>query len=188
MIYNLFFSTLSLSCIVTPNSAKNCTNYFSDLPALIIKKIFPEYMLYIYNDSDFEYMKSIIQKDYIDFSQFLYYQNKILIENSNNEFNSLIKNLTKFNDNTIINIMKNYITHFKINQNYLNGNIVLTLAVIYVLGAICLLMFTSSSRKIIIFISLILDLTFVHNLIYYRNENLFDIIKIIVYLIILLAL
>ena len=128
MIYNLFFSTLSLSCIVTPNSAKNCTNYFSDLPALIIKKIFPEYMLYIYNDSDFEYMKSIIQKDYIDFSQFLYYQNKILIENSNNEFNSLIKNLTKFNDNTIINIMKNYITHFKINQNYLNGNIVLTLS------------------------------------------------------------
>ena len=68
------------------------------------------------------------------------------------------------------------------------GNLVLALAVIYILGSVCLLFFTSSSRKIIIFISLLLDLTFVHNLIYYRNENLFDIIKIIVYLIILLAL
>ena len=68
------------------------------------------------------------------------------------------------------------------------ANLVLALAVIYIIGSVCLLFFTSSSRKIIIFISLLLDLTFVHNLIYYRNENLFDIIKIIVYLIILLAL
>ena len=68
------------------------------------------------------------------------------------------------------------------------ANLVLALAVIYIIGSLCLLFFTSSSRTIIIFISLLLDLTFVHNLIYYRNENLFDIIKIIVYLIILLAL
>ena len=68
------------------------------------------------------------------------------------------------------------------------ANLVLALAVIYIIGSVCLLFFTSTSRKIIIFISLLLDLTFVHNLIYYRNENLFDIIKIIVYLIILLAL
>ena len=68
------------------------------------------------------------------------------------------------------------------------ANLVLALAVIYIIGSVCLLFFTSTSRKIIIFISLLLDLTFVHNLIYYRNENLFDIIKIIVYLIILMAL
>ena len=65
------------------------------------------------------------------------------------------------------------------------GILVLTLSICYVIGSVCLLLFTSSSRKIIIFICLLLDLIFVHNLIYYRNENLFDIIKIFVYLIIL---
>ena len=68
------------------------------------------------------------------------------------------------------------------------GILSLSLSVIYVLGSICLLLFTSSSRKIVIFISLLLDLIFVHNLIFYRNENLFDIIKIFVYLIILFCL
>ena len=66
--------------------------------------------------------------------------------------------------------------------------ILLTLSVIYILGAICLLLSTSRARKIIIFISLSLDLIFVHNLTFYRNENLFDIIKIIVCLIILICL
>ena len=65
------------------------------------------------------------------------------------------------------------------------GILVLTLSICYVIGSVCLLLFTSGSRKIIIFICLLLDLIFVHNLIYYRNENLFDIIKIFVYLIIL---
>ena len=68
------------------------------------------------------------------------------------------------------------------------GILALSLAVIYVLGSVCLLLFTSSSRKIVIFISLLLDLIFVHNLIFYRNENLFEIIKIFVYLIILFCL
>ena len=66
--------------------------------------------------------------------------------------------------------------------------LLLSLSIIYVTGSICLLLFTSAYRKIIIFISLLLDLLLVHNLAFYRNENLFDIIKIIVYLIILICL
>ncbi len=66
--------------------------------------------------------------------------------------------------------------------------LLLSLSIIYVAGAICLLLFNSRSRKIIIFISLLLDLIFVHNLTFYKNENLFDIIKILVYLIILICL
>ena len=66
--------------------------------------------------------------------------------------------------------------------------IIACLGGIYLAGALMLLIFTSKWRKVILFISLLLDLSLVHNLIYYRNERLFDIILIIFYLIILLCL
>ena len=56
---------------------------------------------------------------------------------------------------------------------------------LYLLGVLMLFLFSSKKRKILLFISLLLDLLFIHNLIYYKNENLFDIILIIVYMIIL---
>ncbi len=57
---------------------------------------------------------------------------------------------------------------------------------LYLLGVLMLFLFSSKKRKILLFISLLLDLLFIHNLIYYKNENLFDIILIIVYIIILI--
>ena len=66
--------------------------------------------------------------------------------------------------------------------------IITCLGGLYLSGALMLLIFTSKGRKILLFISLLLDLSLIHNLIYYRNANLFDIILIIVYLIILLCL
>ena len=56
---------------------------------------------------------------------------------------------------------------------------------LYLLGDLMLFLFTSKRRKIFLFIVFLLDLSLVHNLIYYKNENLFDIILIIVYMIIL---
>ena len=58
----------------------------------------------------------------------------------------------------------------------------------YIVGALMLLIFSSSGRKIILFITLLLDLIFVHNLIFYRDGKIFEIIKIAVYLIILICL
>ena len=66
--------------------------------------------------------------------------------------------------------------------------ILLMLSIIYIIGAVFLLVFTSSSRKIIIFISLLLDLILVHNLNYYREEKLFGIIKTVAYIIVLIWL
>ena len=66
--------------------------------------------------------------------------------------------------------------------------ILLMLSIIYIIGAVFLLVFTSSSRKIIIFISLLLDLILVHNLNYYREEKLFDIITTVAYIIVLIWL
>ena len=66
--------------------------------------------------------------------------------------------------------------------------IITCLGGLYLSGALLLLIFNSKGRKILLFISLLLDLSLIHNLIYYRNENLFDIILIIVYLIILICL
>ena len=57
---------------------------------------------------------------------------------------------------------------------------------LYFLGVLVLFLFTSKKRKIFLFIILLLDLLLIHNLIYYKNENLFDIILIIIYIIILL--
>ena len=45
----------------------------------------------------------------------------------------------------------------------------------YIVGALMLLIFSSSGRKIILFITLLLDLIFVHNLIFYRDGKLFEI-------------
>ena len=59
---------------------------------------------------------------------------------------------------------------------------------IYIVGALMLLIFTSSGRKMILFLSLILDLCFIHNLICYRDGKLFEIIKILIYFIILICL
>ena len=66
--------------------------------------------------------------------------------------------------------------------------ILLMLSIIYIIGAVFLLIFTSSSRKIIIFISLLLDLILVHNLNYYREEKLFGIITTLAYIIVLIWL
>ena len=66
--------------------------------------------------------------------------------------------------------------------------ILLMLSIIYIIGAVFLLVFTSSSRKIIIFISLLVDLILVHNLNYYREEKLFGIIKTVAYIIVLIWL
>ena len=66
--------------------------------------------------------------------------------------------------------------------------LILILSGIYVIGAIFLLFGSAWSRKIVIFISLLLDLGFVHNLIFYRNESLFGVIQIFIYLIILICL
>ena len=62
------------------------------------------------------------------------------------------------------------------------------LGVLYIVGALMLLIFSSGGRKIILFLSLFLDLTLVHNLICYREGNLFDIIKILAFIIILIFL
>ena len=50
-------------------------------------------------------MKSQIQEDFIYFPLFLYYQNQNIIDILNNKLSSLIKNLTKFNDNLISNFI-----------------------------------------------------------------------------------
>ena len=66
--------------------------------------------------------------------------------------------------------------------------LILILAGIYVLGSVFLLLFNSWSRKIIIFIALLIDLCLVHNIIFFKNEKLFGMIQIVVYLIILICL
>ena len=59
---------------------------------------------------------------------------------------------------------------------------------LYIVGALMPLIFSSGGRKIILFLSLFLDLMLVHNLIFYRDGNLFDIIKIVAFIIILIFL
>ena len=59
---------------------------------------------------------------------------------------------------------------------------------LYIAGALMLLIFSSRARKIILFLTLLLDLALIHNLIFYREGKIFEIIKIVVYLIILIFL
>ena len=59
---------------------------------------------------------------------------------------------------------------------------------LYIVGAIMSLVFSTGGRKIILFFTLILDLAFIHNLIYYREGNLYDIIVIFGFIIILFFL
>ena len=58
---------------------------------------------------------------------------------------------------------------------------------LYIAGSLLLLIFTSCARKILLFLTLLLDLSLIHNLIFYRDGKIFEIIKIVVYLIILIC-
>ena len=59
---------------------------------------------------------------------------------------------------------------------------------LYILGAILLLIFSSAGRKCVLFLCLLLDLIFVHNMICYRDGKLVDIVFIVIYLIVLIFL
>ena len=63
-----------------------------------------------------------------------------------------------------------------------------TLALLFFIGAIFLLFFSASGRKMFLFLCLFLDIAFIHNLIFYRKEGIFGIIKIVVYIIVLIWL
>ena len=59
---------------------------------------------------------------------------------------------------------------------------------LYIIGALMLLIFSSAARKIFLFLSLLLDLILVHNLICFKDGNKLDVIMNLVYLIILICL
>ena len=120
--HNLFFSSLSLGCIGHDKETSKCTNFFSNLTTIFERIVYLDNFFKEKND-----LNGLFEDKLIDFSKFLFYQNQILIENLNININSLIKNLTKFNNNIIFNNINKKITHFKINQNYVNGTIDLKL-------------------------------------------------------------
>ncbi len=93
----------------------------------------------------------------------------------------------KILDNHFPGFLSNYKNKFDYDVLIVKTKEIITcLGGLYFLGVLVLFLFTSKKRKIFLFIILLLDLSLIHNLIYYKNENLFDIILIIIYIIILI--
>ena len=119
-IDTLFFSILSLVCIAESNNSYNCSNYMNDITMASM----------IYN-----YLIEIINKDldnidmkFLNFTELIFNQNKILYNNLDNILANLTIYLSSFDGNGFMNSFKSNVPHYKINQNMKNNNITISLS------------------------------------------------------------
>ena len=117
--HNLYFSILSSGCIANSTISNTCSNYLSDFNSLLI---------YSYYDV-FKYFatKEEFIKNFINYTDYIFYQNQLLAEVLSERLSSIMKNLTKFYTDRIIKTLRKNISHYKLSQNYINDKIVLTL-------------------------------------------------------------
>ena len=111
---DLFFSILSLSCLANSTKSKNCINYMEKLNDLILN--------YKFLNSVNETTNALNGK-HIDFRKLIFGQNEILLEMLNSKLSKLLVYLS--NDHLNINVN---ISHYKINQNFTNNSIKLSLS------------------------------------------------------------
>ena len=108
---DLFFSILSLSCLADSSKSTSCINYMKKLNDLLV------------NNKSVNETANHLNGKLIDIQKLIFGQNELLLEMLNNKLSKLSVYLSneKFNINANI-------FHYKINQNYTNNLIKLSLS------------------------------------------------------------
>ncbi len=115
---NLFFSILSLSCTAKYTSSSYCINYMHSLTLLLVEGNYP-------NIHSIIFLELILKQIFIEFDQFLFNQNEILLELLNEKLNKLLEYLSKEKSNIDYFFSKKI--HYKISQNMINDKIIISL-------------------------------------------------------------
>ena len=129
----LFFSILSIVCLANNYNTYNCTHYMNEL-IRFAKKTYSDKEIYGINSS---------MISFIDFSELIFYQNHFLYEDLNIQLSSIIKYLSLFDKEYLIKNLKKNISHYKINQNFENDTLELSLSEEYLSFSDFLLLITS---------------------------------------------
>ena len=117
-IDTLFFSVLSLICIVEFNNSYNCSNYMNDMT---MASMIYSYLVDLTNkDLDNKNMK------FVNFTELIYTQNQFLYIHLNNILSNLTKYLTSFDEKDVISSFNLNVPHYKISQNMKNNNITIS--------------------------------------------------------------
>ena len=111
----LFFSVLSFLCIADSIYSNKCVNLMNEVTKLAF--------LYINNNG-----LNIKSNDFINFTDFLIYENNILNENLNSKLDKLNKYYAKFNQEVFISNLKTILPYYKINQIIKNNETSLSLS------------------------------------------------------------
>ena len=114
----LFFSILSIVCLANNYNTSNCTHYMKELIRIAEEK-YSGKEIYGINSS---------MLSFIDFTELIFYQNHFLYEDLNIKLSSIIKYLSLFNNENIIKRLKGNVSHYKINQNFENDTLELSLS------------------------------------------------------------
>ena len=129
----LFFSVLSLVCLANNYNTSNCTHYMNEL----IKLSGGAYSSFGLNKIG-QNMSS-----FIDFTELIFNQNHFIYEDLSLQLTSIIKYLSLFDKENFIKHFKENVSHYKINQNFENETLTLSLSKEYLTFFDFLLLLTS---------------------------------------------
>jgi len=115
--FNLFFSTLSLSCTAISTKINYCINYMHRLSVLIARQKYPTIAAI--------FLELILRTIFVEFDQLLFNQNAILLEFLNEKLNKLLNYLSK--EKSSINYFFANKIHYKISQNKINDKVSISL-------------------------------------------------------------
>jgi len=130
----LFFSILSLVCLANNYNTYNCTHYMNELLRIASET---------YSNFEIDGINPNMLLSLIDFTELLFNQNHFLYEDLNIKLSSIIKYLSLFDNENFIKIFQKNISHYKINQNFENDTLTLSLSEEYLSFSDFLLLLTS---------------------------------------------
>jgi hypothetical protein len=119
-IDNLFFSVLSLICLGESKNSYNCSHFMNEMTKLA--------MFYNFLVEIIEQNSNIDNKKFLNFTELIFTQNKILYQFLDNIINSLSSYLASFDGKEFINSFNLKVPHYKINQYMKSNNITFSLS------------------------------------------------------------
>ena len=132
----LFFSILSIVCLANNYNTYDCTHYMNELI---------EYASQTFLGLNIKDVYGIDPSMFslINFTELLFNQNHFIYEDLNIQLSSIIKYLSLFDNDNLIQNFKENVSHYKINQNFENDSLTLFLSEEYLSFADFLLLLTS---------------------------------------------
>ena len=171
----IFFSSLSLTCIGNSTNSDYCVNIMDKITKEEMNKFKTNNNTNTDNitlsENSSDALNNYFIDYFVDFTKLIFTQNKLLSNIINNKLQSLMKYLSKYNRNEIINNFKANISHYEIKHNFTNGKFILSLKQEYFTFTDFFLLMTSRTGILTKSFS---DLTYPIYILNKTEENVFN--------------